>query len=266
MTKSGSLLLFWVTLLAVFISLTSVTVKTALPGQVFQILFIPVTIYLVYTLVNNWTSHTPALNFQSGWMRLLIYYCFIVTATLVVASFLSANTLPQVTASLIFSPLVIYFFLLIFPRRNQIPPLVQIFEQSVKATVRPKTNLDEDRRDFLKLIGTAGVSIFLYNLFLRRDPTSLFGTTTPSSSPLALKNTQGEVINPAEKSPTQGYYISQIDDSTISYFGFINNLGQWFIMRQDTDNAYRYCRGDKDFTSNWTDRAKLTYDYFDNVF
>lgn len=266
MTKSGSLLLFWVTLLAVFISLTSVTVKTALPGQIFQILFIPVTIYLVYTLVNNWTSHTPALNFQGGWMRLLIYYCFIVTTTLVVVSFLSANTLPQWAASSLFSPLVIYFFLLIWPRRSQIPPLVQIFEQPVKAAVHPKKNLDEDRRDFLKLIGTAGVSIFLYNLFLRRNATPLFGTATSPSSPLALKNTQGEVINPAEKSPTQGYYISQIDDSTISYFGFINNLGQWFIMRQDADNAYRYCRGDKDFTTNWAGRAKLTYDYFDNVF
>lgn len=266
MTKPGSLLLFWVTLLALFISLTSVTVKTALPGQIFQILFIPVTIYLVYTLANHWLTQAPVFNFQAGWKKLLIYYCFIVTAILVAASFLSAQTASQIISAVIFSPLVIYFFWVVRPHRNHVPILTQVFEAQTEPKAPTKTNLDADRRDFLKLIGTAGISIFLYNLFLRRDASPLFGNSSAATGPLAIQNAQGETINPAEKSPTQGYYISQIDDSTIAYFGFINNLGQWFIMRQDADNAYRYTRGDKNFTANWANRTKLPYNFFDNVF
>ncbi len=266
MTKFSTLFLIWVTLLAVFITLTSVSVKTALPGQVFQILFIPVTIYLGYSLANTGLKQAPAFNYQTGWQKPLIYYCFIVTAILVVASFLSVRAWPQLISSITFTPLVVYFLCLVWPRRSQIPSMAHVFPTSTRNIPEPKIDLDTGRRDFLKLIGTAGVSIFLYNLFVRRGPTQLFAGADAVSGPLAIKNVQGNVINPAEKSPTQGYYISQIDDSTIAYFGFINNLGQWFVMRQDADNAYRYVKGDKDFTSNWTNRAKLSYDYFDNVF
>jgi hypothetical protein len=117
----------------------------------------------------------------------------------------------------------------------------------------------------LKIIGTAGATAFLYSLFNKNTPVPAFGPA-PSPSTVTLKNTAGQDINPAEKSPTHGYYISEIDDSTIAFFGFVNPAGQWFIMRQDADNAYRYTRGDRDFSANWTNRASLTYDYFDNVF
>ncbi|MDO8487702.1 MAG: hypothetical protein Q7S31_00110 [bacterium] len=269
MTKMSSLFLFWVTLLAIFISLTSLTTKAALPGQVFQILFLPIPVYLVYTLVSHWSNHASLFDSQSGWRKIIVYYCFIVSLTLVIASFISAKTISQIISSLVFSPLAIYFFWLALPRYQQALPLAQIPKKKA-AIVEPvppvNASLDGERRDFLKLIGTAGVSIFLYNLLFRRDAAPLFGSSSASTTPLALQNAQGEVINPAERSPTQGYYISQIDDSTVSYFGFINNLGQWFIMRQDTDNSYRYTRGDKNFTTNWAKRIKLTYDSFDNVF
>jgi len=266
MTKASSLFLFWVTLLALFITATSVTVSTALPGQIFKILFLPVTIYLVYSVVTHWFSQAPAFNFPSGWKRLVIYYCFIMTTTLVVTSLLAVETVAQMISVLIFSPLVVYFFWLVWPRRNLAHVFTHVSSARTQAAPVPNAHLDADRRDFLKLIGTAGVSIFLYNLLLRRNTNPLFASSTDQTGPLALKNAQGDVINPAEKSPTQGYYISQIDDSPIAYFGFINNLGQWFIMRQDTDNSYRYVRGDKDFTTAWSNRAKLTYDFFHNVF
>ena len=266
MTKISSLFLFWVTILAVFISLTSMSVSTALPGQLFKILFLPVTVYLLYTLLNHWFTRAPALNFQSGWPRLLIYYCFIMSATLVVTSLLAVETMAQLVSTLIFSPLVGYFFALVWPRRSPAPVFAPAYPARTQPAPASAANLDADRRDFLKLIGTAGISIFLYNLFLRRDSNLLFSGSPAPTAPLAIQNAQGEVINPAEKSPTQGYYISQIDDSPVAYFGFINNLGQWFIMRQETDDSYRYSKGDKDFIAAWSNRAKLTYDYFDNVF
>ena len=258
--------LLWITFLALFVSLTSVGVEASLPGKTFQILFIPVTIYLIYTLFRQWLTKTPAFQFQGIWLRILVYYCFIVAETLVAVSFISAHTPPEIISSIIFLPLGIYFFWLIWPRHNRALPLATVPITKPTPTPHAQINLDLDRRDFLKLLGTAGISIFLYNLLFKRNTTPMFLNNTPSPTPLGLKNAQGEVINPAEKSPTQGYYISQIDDSAISYYGFINHLGQWFIMRQDLDNSYRYIKGDKDFASNWSNRSQLTYDYFDNVF
>ena len=259
-TKTNSLFLFWVTLLALFVSLTGILAKTDQPARIFQVLFVPITVYLTLNLVSHLIKRTPALDIPAGWRRWLVYYCFVVSSTLVVVSFLATSTLPQLISSLIFSPLAIYFLILVWPRRNRaIPP-----PQPLAKPLSP-TELDMDRRNFLKLIGTVGVAAFIYSLFSGKAQAPFFGST-PSADTVTLKDSAGNKIDPAEKSPTQGYYISEIDDSTIAYFGFVNKLGQWFIMRQDADNACRYIRGDREFSTNWTNRSLLTYDYFDNAF
>ncbi|TSC86761.1 MAG: hypothetical protein G01um101416_615 [Microgenomates group bacterium Gr01-1014_16] len=256
--KAASILLFAATLLAIFISINGISANVGPTGRVFQILFLPVTIYLAGLSTNYVLSGASVFGAPSGWAKALRYYCLLISAALVVAGFISAGTPSQFIVSIIFSSLVVYFLISVWPSIS----VPNAFE-----TTKNPEKVDVDRRDFLKLIGTAGISIFLYNLLFRRDSAPLFSSPTPAPSlPLALKNVEGQVIDPAEKSPTQGYYISQIDESAISYFGFINKTGQWFIMRQDTDNSYRYSRGDKDSAANWANRSKLSYDYFDNVF
>ena len=263
--KAASILLFVATLLAIFISIKGISADVGLTGRVFQILFLPVTVYLASNSIRYIISGSSAFGAPSGWTKALRYYCLLVSLSVVTAGFLSAATPSEFIISIIFSSLVIYFLISVWPSMGFKFHLSGI--PRVEVAAKGNEKVDVDRRDFLKLVGTAGVSIFLYNLFFRRDSTPLFGNSTPNTpTPLALKNAQGQVINPAEKSPTEGYYISQIDDSEISYFGFINKMGQWFIMRQDTDDSYRYSRGDKDAAGNWTQRSKLPYDYFDNVF
>lgn len=68
-----------------------------------------------------------------------------------------------------------------------------------------------------------------------------------------------------EVDPTAAYAPSDIEESTTSYFGFVNSAGGWYIMKVDS-GAYRYIKGDSDYTTNWTGRAGLSYDYFYNVF
>lgn len=270
--KASSLLLFFVTLLAILISINGALTNVGFAGRVVQILFVPVTIYLVSCSMKYAVSGCSVFGAPNGWVRVLRYYCLLVSLMIVAAGFLSAKTPSEYIISIIFSSLVIYFLISVWPGKGfefYLGPIpkAEVDTFKVKFTAAKNTEkVDVNRRDFLKLVGTAGVSIFLYNLLFRRDSAPLFGSSASNTVPLAIKNAQGNVIDPAEKSPTQGYYISQIDDSDISYFGFVNNLGQWFIMRQDTDNSYRYSRGDKDFTANWANRAKLAYDYFDNVF
>jgi hypothetical protein len=68
----------------------------------------------------------------------------------------------------------------------------------------------------------------------------------------------------------KGYTPSDLDDmGAIQYFGFINDLGAWYIMKYDTGAApktIRWARGGDGYAAAFTGRALLTYDYFNVVF
>ena len=114
---------------------------------------------------------------------------------------------------------------------------------------------DIDKRAFLKLIGATGISFFLFSLLGRRVEVPFFGRAVESGT------------NPVEGQPTDGYKISEIDDNTITYYGFTNKDGAWLIMREDTEaSSFRYVKGDLEFSGNWSNRENLKYDYFHEVF
>ncbi len=59
------------------------------------------------------------------------------------------------------------------------------------------------------------------------------------------------------------------DDDTTNYYGFVDKDGAWYILIEVIsagNDTYRYARGDSDFPTNWTGRAGLSYDYFNEVF
>lgn len=64
------------------------------------------------------------------------------------------------------------------------------------------------------------------------------------------------------------FTISDIDDAANpKYYGYIDKEGSWYIMEENTTNkSFRYAVGDTDYPTNWTARAGLTYDYYNNVF
>lgn len=271
MRKLGSVFLFFVTLLALFISVTGFLANVDITARIFQILFLPVTLLLIRTSVNHIISNVSSLDRGQGIMRIFVYYCFIIAMTQVIIGFVSATTLPQIVSAVLFSLVGVYFLLLVWPTGGKRFSATGAVIQSARTqkadsfVVRPNVNLDVDRRDFIKLIGTAGVLAFIFSLFSKRGIPFLSGA--PVLSTAALTDISGNKINPAQQSVTADYSIAEIDDSTTTaYFGFINEKGGWYIMRQDADGSFRYAKGDSDFNSNWTRREKLTYDYFNNVF
>ena len=266
-----SLFLILVTLLALFVSVTGLFAQIDLAGRILQILFLPVTVYLLYVLIEHAIKKTPVFDQKSGWRQVLTYYCFIVTAALVGVSFFSALNLPQLISAVLFSPMAIYFLLLVWPHRKMAFPTPIIKKATGKLialepATEPTSKLDNDRRNFLKLIGSAGILAIILGLFSRRPGISNFMGNVDAGEPITLKNASGNIIDPAESSPTSGYNISQIDDSTPAYFGFVNKDGAWFIMREGEDDAFRYAKGGNNFNTNWDSRAKLNYNYFDRVF
>jgi hypothetical protein len=205
--------------------------------------------------------------------KAIVYYSFIITFIMVVMGFISAQNVPHLVSSILFFPLALYFWLQVFPQRKR---AINLEKVKVKEDKIAKANeevelieegevegVDQDRRAFLKIIGSAGLSLFMMAIFTKKAEAAFFGSV-PGPGTVAIKDASGHLINPAEKQPTDGYKISRIDDSTPSYYGFTNKDGAWFIMKEDSSGNYTYATGSTNFASNWANRASLTYgEYFD---
>lgn len=125
---------------------------------------------------------------------------------------------------------------------------------------------DINRRLFLKLVGGASLSVLMMSFFTDQSHAAFFGSM-PVPGAMTLKDSTGLAIDPAEKQPTDGYEISEIDDvDTPAYYGFVHKTGAWYISREADNGSYRYVKGLSDFPTAWTGRTALTYDYYDNVF
>ena len=210
--------------------------------------------------------------------RLLFYYSFIVVALMAIGGFSSVQSLGQLLPAILSFPLLVYFGLAVAPKRTKaiLLPKQQVSPKKGKGEVieaaevtKLKPGFDMDRRAFLKIIGSAGLTIFLFSLFTKKAEAAFFGSV-PGPGTVALKDSTGAVIDPAVKHPTDGYKINQLDDSSPAYYGFTNKDGAWFIMKENTTTGdYRYTKGASDFTNattGWPNRANLTYDYFDAIF
>jgi hypothetical protein len=204
--------------------------------------------------------------------KALTYSGFAISTILIVLAFVTAKNYSQLIIAVILYPLLAYFALKILPRRNgkaptitiQIPQRTARIEEEVR---REKVYVaDLDKRTFIKLIGTAGISFFLFSLLGRRVESLLFGQTFNTGL-----NTNNAVVpanqSPQASQPLEGYKISEIDDNIVSYYGFTNQNGAWMIMKEDTQtSSFRYTKGESNFSSNWKSRENLKYDYYYNLF
>lgn len=203
--------------------------------------------------------------------KTLQYSGFIFAGLFVVMAFITARSYTQLVVGIILYPILIYFAFKLFPRRNtpskqEEQPAAQVNNQTIVETNNPKTIQDEDKRDFIKLIGAAGVS-FLVVSFLGRWADGLFS----NKSLLSGVKSNGESIKDeiaGSRNLTDGYKIAEIDDaSETAYYGFTDANGGWLIMKAGTDgSSFRYIRGEKDFPLNWPKRENLTYGYYSEVF
>ena len=236
--------------------------------------------------------------------KFAIYYSFIVLTLVTFAGFFNARNPLELSMAVVFFPVLVYFSLLIWPKKKTafhpedsnygynhelsgytfipevfiddedilIPEIIKATTQKKKKGVKKGTAIkakrlgfDYNRRNFLKLVGTGGLTMFFFSLVTRDAEAAFFGSM-PGPGTVKLKDIAGNQIDPAEKQPTDGYKIVQLDDSVPAYYGFTNKDAQWYIMREDASGNYRYKKGTTDFATNWTDRATHTYQYFDQEF
>ena len=269
---------------SIFVPISAFLANPNYPSPLLGIVFLPVTYYFVYKTAlihlegevkNIPRRHLPGVTFGEG---ILTYYSFILITILTVIGFLNIKSLTDLPGALLFIPPFAYLIYSIIPRRTSTPIVTPEKAKGKKkaaspflspaptpAVARVTQRQDPDRRMFLKLIGSAGLSMFFLSLFTKKAGAAFFGSV-PGPGTVSLKDSGGTQIDPAQRHPTDGYKIAQLDDASPSYYGFTNKDGAWFIMKEDSSGNYRYSKGTSGFSTNWTNRAGLTYDYFDVVF
>lgn len=220
-----------------------------------------------------------------------LIYGLIVTTVLSITGLITASTREEFMLALLFIPLPIYFFMRVIQAQFRKAQLKRL-EITQNVRIQPKqdqktTNSDSDtdgaiegevvndpsirdidKRLFLKLIGSGGITLFMMSIFTKKSHAAFFGSV-PGPGTVAIKDSSGNQIDPAEKQPTDGYEISELneDDATYSYYGFVHKDGAWYIAREEkSTGSYRYAKGASNFSTGWTGRAGLGYDYFDNTF
>jgi hypothetical protein len=210
--------------------------------------------------------------------KIILIYNLIITVVFAYTGFTAAKNLNQVIFSFLFLPMAAYFLTALLkrlPKPTFIPSPTGNSLSPIPYTLNPTSISGEEltatevsdinRRLFLKLIGTAGLTTFLFALFTKSSQAAFFGSM-PGPGVVAIKDSQGNKIDPAEKSPTDGYEIAQVDDAANpAYYGFLNKDGHWYIAR-DNNGEYYYARGTNNFPGSWGIRASLNYDLFNNVF
>lgn len=67
-----------------------------------------------------------------------------------------------------------------------------------------------------------------------------------------------------------GYLICDSDDTgAVKYYGFEDVEGRWYILKEDTSvspKTYRLTKGNSGYSTNFTNRASLTYGYPSVIF
>lgn len=198
----------------------------------------------------------------------LTYTTFIIASLALVFVFVTSKTYTQLAIATLAYPLLVFLAYKTLPRApkinvgaadsNQLSQLPQTptMPQVAGKNIESVGISDIDRRVFLKLIGATGLSFFLVSLFAR-------GTEAPFFDKILRGGKKVDDVGVAR----DGYTISEVDDGAVGYYGFINNAGAWYIMREDLDGgSFRYARGEADFKSNWASRENLQYDYYNDTF
>jgi len=191
--------------------------------------------------------------------KTFIYGGFIIASIAVVIAFVTAKSVAQLAIAILLYPPLVYLAFKYIPRQPRKvpppkPPIMKI--QPISESEKEKLEIvDIDKRAFLKAIGAAGLSFFLFSLLSNKVGSLISGKTASNQ------------VAPTESQPTDGYKISDIDNIESPFYGFTNKDGGWYIMKEDADtSSFRYAKGEANFPKNWDNRKNLKYDYFYNVF
>ncbi len=265
------ILFYYQMVLSILLIILGLVSQALLASPAFLLVLVPVLLYLCGHLLLNYKKNNQSQG-QIFWiiLSLLLLYNLLSTSLLFISNLLSSKSVYNLLVSLLYLPFPLYYYLSILTWYTTLQKTLR-----ERASITPPTSAsvsrlpvdDQQRRRFLKLVGGTSLSLILMSLVNPKQAGAAFFGSVPGPGTVAIKNAAGAKIDPAEKQPTDGYKISQVDDTTYpAYYGFVDATGAWYIMKEDSSSNYRYTKGASAFSTAWTNRASQTYDYYDAIF
>ena len=211
-------------------------------------------------------------NMPQKLKKILVFLGFFFSLVVLIAEIREIKQAKDLVFVLMFLPLTLKFFALFWQTLGELIQKLQEKRKLLVLTEVPKSEeeaQEDSRRKFLKILAGTGIGVILVYLLNPKKVGGAFFGSIPGPGTIAVKDTAGAKIDPAIKSPIDGYGISEVDDDAYpNYYGFVNKDDAWYILKEASDNSFRYTKGTSDFATNWTNRASvsLSYDYFNVTF
>jgi len=214
---------------------------------------------------------------------LLTFYCYCLISIIWLMNLITAKSTIQIVLGIAFTPLVFYFGLelankvkILISKVPRVKKPIKPVETSVvtnSEVISPMKISDQNRRQFLKMAGSTGLGLVALSLLDPKKAGATFFGSVPGPGTMSIKDADGNKIDPAARQPTDGYKISKLDDTTsdtYSYYGFVDQIGQWYIQRETTSGVnagtFLYAKNTAGFTTAWDDRVNQNYASFDSTF
>jgi len=208
------------------------------------------------------------MNKKTDKKKALLIVVIAIATILIAVSFVTSTTYTQLAISSLLYPPLAYFAFKSFPskgKKRDTQRLVVKVKSEGKPRKAPVEIVDIDKRAFLKVIGAAGFSFFIFSLFTRRVEDLILNRNYGAGNSSFGNPSSNRDTSPIE--PTEGYRVTEISTEDFNYYGFVNTKGNWYIMKEDpTEGSFRYTKADLNFSKNWERREKLKYDYYHIVF
>lgn len=291
MKKIINLLIIYNLLASVFVIFGGIINVSKLSDFITILLFLPLFLYFLLLFFKK----TPIIKHKFPKERygrvtkILSIYGFFFSAILFLSLLGNIKSFIEFVFLLILAPFEIYFALIVIDKINknslvehedgnsnktesksetkfEIKEPVALEEVKGEKVETPKEVVREkDRRDFLKILASAGLGVALTGLINPQKAGAAFFGSVPGPGTISVKDTTGTRIDPAIKSPTDGYGIMNTDESSYPYYyGFVNKDGAWYIVKAASDGSFTYAKGASGY--NWSARAGQTYASYDSTF
>jgi len=172
---------------------------------------------------------------------------FLASTIILVAEAAAIKTVRDFIFTLVFFPVFLNFLLTFIVglfsqvrkihNRDQnvaIPTLIFVKEEVVE---------DENRRRFLKVLAATGMGAVLFSIMNPKKVGAAFFGSIPGPGTIFIKDSGGVKIDPAIKSPTDSYGVTNIADSGDYpyYYGFEHYNGtEWYILNEASNGTFSY--------------------------
>ena len=208
---------------------------------------------LLLVILVDYPLSLLALNKYKRLKKTLFVIGFLAATAIQAAEVAAIRSFKDFAFTLIFFPVFLNFFIMFIrdlgrwlkqvrnKAQNETEPVINA--KKLEDVKKEEAIEDANRRKFLKILAGAGLGAVMLSLMNPKKVGAAFFGSIPGPGTIFIKDSGGTKIDPAIKSPTDSFGITNVDDSGDypHYYGFEHYNGtEWYIIHEDSSGNYTY--------------------------